>query len=154
MKNERLTLRPKLGKTILLLIASLAFSIGGFFMINEKSGLGWFGIVFFGLCSLVFIIQMVPGSTELTLSGEGFEMTSLFRKNLIKWKDVKTFEVGNILRNKTVMFDYVDQHNEYNTGKSVAKRLSGSHAALPTTYGLKADELLDIMNTWKNKYGA
>ncbi len=154
MKNERLKLRPKLGKNILLLFASIIFTIGGYFMLDEQPLEGWLGMMFFGLCSLVFLLQIIPGSTELTLTNDGFEMTSLFRKKLTKWKDVKVFRIGNLGRNQTVMFDYVNQHDGYKAGKSISKRLSGSHAALPTTYGLEANELLNLMNIWKKKYGA
>lgn len=114
--------------------------------------MGWLATVFFGLCLLVFMIQLIPGSTELKLTNEGFETTNLFRKNLTKWQDVKRFKIGYLEQNKTIMFDYVKEHKKYQTGKLIAKKLSGSHGALPTTYGLKANDLLDILNEWKNKY--
>ncbi len=123
-------------------------------MIQEEPLKGWLITSFFGLCLLVFIVQLIPGSTELKLTEEGFEMTSLFRKSTTKWTNVKSFRVGYLGQNKTVKFDYVDGHNKYAKGKRIAKQLSGNHGALPTTYGLKANELLRILNEWKNKYGA
>jgi hypothetical protein len=154
MKTERQTYRPKNLKTILLGLVSLAFVVSGVFMTREQPVMGWFVTSFFGICMIVFLIQLIPGSTELTLTKEGFEMTSLFRKSKIRWTDIESFKIGYLGRNKTVMFDYKESHSKHETGKLISKGLSGSHGALPTTYGLKATELLKILNEWKNKYGA
>lgn len=154
MITETKTYRPKNPKTILLGIVSLTFTVRGLFMVQDQPIKGWISTAFFALCSLVFIIQLIPGSTELKLTSEGFEMTSLFRKSLTKWEDVKNFKIGNLGSNKTIMINYVQGHNKHETGKLIAKKLSGSHGALPTTYGLNATELLEIMNDWKNRYGA
>lgn len=154
MKTERQTYRSKNPKTLLLGLVSLLFVVGGVFMTEDEPIMGWFVTSFFGICLLVFLIQLIPGSTELTLTKDGFEMTSLFRKSTTKWTDVDSFKIGYLGQNKTVMFDYIDGHNKHETGKLIAKGLSGSHGALPTTYGLKATELLRILNEWKNKYGA
>lgn len=152
MKTERQIYRPKNPKTILLGLVCLAFVITGVFMTKDQPVMGWFVTSFFGICMIVFLIQLIPGSTELTLTKEGFEMTSLFRKSVTRWTDIESFRMGYLGRTKTVMFDYVDGHKKYHTGKFIAKELSGSHGALPTTYGFKATELLKILNEWKNKY--
>ena len=151
MKAEKKTYRPKNPKTILLGLISLAFVIIGSYMIQGEPLKGWLITSFFGLCLLVFILQLIPGSTELKLTEEGFEMTSLFRKNTTKWADIKSFKVGYLGQKKTVKFDYVDGHSKHTAGKLIAKQLSGNHGALPSTYGLKANELLKILNEWKNK---
>ncbi len=153
MKAEKKIYRPKNPKTILLGLVSGALMVGGTFIIPEEPIKGWLITSFFGLCLLVFIVQLIPGSTELKLTEEGFEMTSLFRKSVTKWTDVKSFKVGYVAQNKTIKFDFVDDHKEHMTGKIIAKQLSGNHGALPTTYGLEASELLKILNEWKNKYG-
>ncbi len=154
MNTEVKKYRPGSQKTILLGLTSLLFTVGGTFVIEDEPLKGWLITLFFGLCLLVFLIQLIPGSTELTLTDKGFEMTSLFRKSLTRWQDVKTFRIGYLGRNMTVMFDYVDEHSKHQAGKLIAKNLSGSHGALPSTYGLKAAELLEVLNEWKTRYGA
>jgi hypothetical protein len=154
MTDDKKILRPETTKTIVLGIVCLAFIVGGILMTEEESLKGWLIASFFGLVLIVFIIQLIPGSTQLTLTKAGFIMTSLFRSNFTKWSDVKEFKIGYLGRNKAVMFDYVDNHTKYGIGKLVAKSLSGSHGALPNNYGLKVTELLNLMNDWKNKYGA
>lgn len=152
MNTEVKKYRPKTLKTILLGLTCLLFTIGGTLIIHDQPLKGWLGTSFFGLCLLVFIIQLIPGSTELKLTNEGFETTSLFRANLTKWKDVKTFRIGYLGKNKTIMFDYVESHKKHLAGKLIAKKMSGSQGALPSTYGLQANEILAIMNEWKNKH--
>ena len=147
-------LKPKATKTILLGIVCLAFFVGGILIAKEESLKGWLIASFFGLGFIVFIIQLIPGSTQLTLTKEGFIMTSLFRSHFTKWSDVKVFKIGYLGRNKAVMFDYVDNHTKYEFGKIVSKSLSNSHGALASNYGLKVTELLNLLNDWKNKYGA
>ena len=122
-------------------------------MIEDEGVKGWLITLFFGLCSLVFLIQLIPSSTQLQLNEQGFIMTSLFRSSFTKWTDVKSFKPGYLGRNKAVMFDYVKSHKKHATGKNISKLLSGSQAALPSTYGMKATELIEIMNEWKKKYG-
>jgi len=154
MKTERQTYKPRNPKTLLLGLVSLIFVVGGVFMTKDEPVMGWFVTSFFGICLLVFLVQLIPGSTELTLTEEGFEMTSLFRKSMTLWSDIEKFKLGYLGKNKTVMFDYNESHKKQETGKLISKELSGSHGALPSTYGLKASELLKILNEWKNKYGA
>jgi len=154
MTNDQQILRPKTTKTILLGIVCLAFTVGGIIITDEDNLKGWLIASFFGLGLIVFIIQLIPGSTQLTLTKDGFIMTSLFRSHITKWPDVKAFKIDYLGRNKAVMFDYVDNHTKHEIGKIIAKSLSDSHGALPSNYGLKVTELLSLMNDWKNKYGA
>jgi len=153
MKTERQTYRPRNLNTVLLGLVCLAFVVSGIFITHDEP-MGWFATLFFGIGLLVSLIQLIPGSTELHLTKDGFETTSLFRKNMTRWTDVDSFKIGYLGPSKTVMFDYIDGHDKHAIGKLIAKWLSGSNGALPMTYGLKATELLQTMNEWKNKYGA
>jgi hypothetical protein len=154
MDTERQKYRPRNSRTILFALGSLAFLVPGAYMIKEQPVIGWFVTLFFGLGLIVFLIQIIPGSTELTLTKEGFEMTSLFRKGTIRWTEIESFNIGYIGGNKTIVFDFNERYKKHKTGKIISKGLSGSHGALPTTYGLKAKELLKILNEWKHQYGA
>lgn len=151
MSDDKIVLRPKPARAILFGIGSMVFTVGGILMMDEESLMGSLTTSFFGLGVIVFLVQLIPGSTELVLTKEGFIVTSLFRSNLTKWSDVKKFKIGYLGKNKAVLFDYVDGHNKYNVGKSISKVFSNSHGALPSNYGLSVTELLNLMNDWKNK---
>jgi hypothetical protein len=154
MANDTIMLRPKAPKTILLALVSLVFTAGGILIAQKESLKGWSIAAFFGLGFIVFIIQLIPGSTQLTLTKDGFIMTSLFRSNLTKWTDVKAFKLGYLGRKQAVVFDYSSTHKKHAVGKLIAKKLSNSHGALPSNYGLPHAELLSLLNSWKDKYGA
>ena len=48
-----------------------------------------------------------------------------------------------------IFFDYTDQHKKWNSGKKVAKFLSGSEGAVQSSYNIKTDELLNLMKEYK-----
>jgi len=150
MLEDKVILRPKPFKTILMGLVSLLLTVGGVFMAEEEPLKGWLITSFFGLCLLVFSIQLIPGSTQLTLSKEGFKATSLFRGQFTKWSDIEGFKVGYVGKTRFVKFDYTSKHKKHKFGKGLAKFLSGNHGALPSNYGMSLEDLSDLMNTWKS----
>jgi hypothetical protein len=149
MQTDELILRPKKQKMILLAIVSMLFTYGGTLIIEDNSLKGWSITLFFALCLLIALIQLIPNSSQLKLTREGFIMTTLLRSHFTKWEDVKYFKEGRLGPKKMVMFDYTDKHDKFTAGKSIARHLSGSEGALPDTYGLKTHELISILNEWK-----
>ena len=153
MSKQKLILRPTAYKMILYALICAGFMAISFFLLKERPGLGWFSIILFGSGLVIFIMQLIPGASQLELNEEGFIITSLYRSNMTRWSDVKVFKQGYLGRSKAVMFDYVYSHKKASTMKSISKEISGSHGALPDTYGMKAEELLELMNSWKERYG-
>lgn len=151
MKEETKILKPKRLKTIGLLLISILFVILGIFLIENNSFQRWLGIIFFGICMIVFLIQLIPNSSYLKLTKNGFEIRNLFKSNYTKWSDVETFKTGYIRHSEMVMFDFSKEHNKHNIGKKIAKFLASNEGALPNTYGMKATELAELMNKWKSE---
>lgn len=149
MLEDKLVLRPNPNRTILLGLVCLAFTVGGLLIAQQAIVKGWLIASFFGLGVFVFIIQLIPGSSQLSLTKEGFITTSLFRSHFTDWSDIEQFEVGYVGKSKFVKFDYKANHKKHKTGKGIAKFLSGNHGALPSNYGLSLSELCDLMNEWK-----
>ena len=150
--SEILTLYPSKIKHFLYLIGSLAFIVIGVILILNGQSVGWFPFTFFGICIIVFIINLIPGSSYLHLSKDGFKIRTLFRDQVIKWSDVKSFRSGYIGPNKSVVFHFSSEHKEHQEAKKWAKSLAGVEGALPDTYGKSPKELADILNEWKGKY--
>jgi hypothetical protein len=151
MGNETLIFRQNKWKNLLLFLISSIFVTIGFFMRNEKAVMAWVVISFFGLCLIVALIQFHPNSSYLKLTKEGFEIKSLFRTNFTKWTDIKDFRKGNINGNEMIFFDYSDEHKKWNSGKKIAKSLSGKEGAIQSTYTIKTEDLLNLMNDYKLK---
>lgn len=151
MREEIKVLRPNPLKTIALLIVSALFVVIGFYLIDENPFMTWTAAIFFGSGVIVFAIQLLPNSSSLKLSNDGFEVKNLFKSHFTKWSNVNQFRVGYAGRTKMVVFDFSQEHKKYNVGKKVAKFLAGNEGALPDTYGMKAKDLSKLMNDWKSK---
>ena len=143
------TLRSSRKKALFYLIACLAFVAIALSM--DRSVWGYAGIVFFSLCAIVFAIQLLPNSSYLRLTREGFTMCSLFRQHTIQWRHVGKFGVGRIWLRKVVGWDPA---HDISTVGIATKAISGYVSALPDTYGLRAEHLADLMNQLRDEYAA
>lgn len=151
MQQETKILRPGVLKTIVLLLVCALFVTIGILYMDENLFTSWMGILFFGLGAIVFVIQLIPNSSYLKLTIEGFEVKNLFRTTFTKWSEVELFTVGRVRRSLMVLYNYSIEHNKYNTAKKMVRSLAGNEAALPNNYGMKAIELAKLMNEWKLK---
>ncbi len=147
---KELILYPSKWKNVLLIFVSLAFVAGGVMMVNEGKWYGYIAIVFFGCGVPIFLWQLMPQASFLKLKKDGFEYASLFRKHSVQWKDIEGFGImkqsqSGITVNKMVGWDYVPEYDEKKKSRAMSKAITGIEAGLPDTYGLKAEELMDIM---------
>ncbi len=117
----------------------------------DHSLFAYVGVAFFGLGAVVFTMQLLPNSSYLRLTREGFTMCSLFRCHTIQWRHVSKFGVGRIYMKKVVGWN--PAHEISKAGKAT-KALSGYVSALPDTYSLRAEELADLMNRLRDEYAA
>ncbi len=67
---------------LLMLLGSLAFVGAGFLMLSDSPITGCLSIIFFGLCAVVFAVSLLPNSSYLRLTPEGFTVCSMFRSRL------------------------------------------------------------------------
>ena len=141
------TLRSSRRKSVLGLVVCVLFVAAGVSMDHSLSI--YLSSAFFGLGAIVFAIQLLPNSSYLRLTREGFTMCSLFRCHTIQWRHVSRFGVGHIYLKKVVGWD--PAHEISKPGK-VTKALSGFVSALPDTYGLRAEELADLMDRLRDEY--
>lgn len=159
------------------LAGSLAFVLAAAFLVVQHgagSGVAWLSLVFFGLCTLVFGINLLPRSSYLLLEPEGFTVRSLYRDHFTPWSEVGLFHPGFMGATTMVLYDMpsgnqqepAGSHPEGNAplplpppGKPDAlvpalrgmdKALCGYHGALPDTYGWSPEELAHIMNAWRS----
>lgn len=143
-------LRPQKTKWILVLLGSVVFTLAGVLVINDNTVIKWTTIIFFGLCSTVSAINLIPGASYLYLNETGFEICSLFRKHKFEWRDISRLEIikaANV--QKIIVFNFVgDKAQKTNLSKS----LSGYSAGVPDSYGLSYEDLADLMNSYRDQY--
>lgn len=145
MQNLPLILRPSKIKTIFLILISIAFVALGISLLDKNMLIAVLNIVFFGICLLIFIINLIPNTSFLKIDERGIEMKTLLRTTFIPWQAINSFTTKNIFINKMVVFD-IDQKLLEN---SKAKSKIG---ALPDTYGMSAKKLAELLNNFKAQF--
>jgi hypothetical protein len=151
--EEMERLRASKTKMMLLVVGSSAFVSIGVWMADRGPLIGYAIIVFFGLCGLVGAVGLLPGSSYLELSPDGFLICSLYRKWFVRWVDVEEFIPIRIQLNAMVGWNYSPIYQGGAIGRTVSAALSGVEAALPDTYGMNASELAQLMNEWRRRCG-
>lgn len=136
---------------MLLLVICLGFAIIGYWLLQRGDEVGWLCLVFFGLGAIVISIQIVPGASWLALDDTGFTVCSLFRTHRYLWTDIKEFGIIRVHHNKMVAFNFVPGIDKSKIGRKVSHTLTSYEGALPDTYGLKAEELAEMMLGYKQK---
>jgi hypothetical protein len=150
-ESEQL-LHPSKLRMILFAMLSVVFVAGGICGINSgDTATGWCVTLFFGLCGIVCILNILPNASHLRLTKEGFEVKSLYRARTYSWSDVHDFRVYEVENKKMVGFDLSDSHPTGATTRKVSSALTGVEDGLPDTYGMKAEALARLMDEWKSR---
>ena len=146
------TLRPSRGKTLLLVLGCAVFVGGSILLIHRDPLDGYLGTAFFGLGLLVFAVQLLPNATYLHLATEGFTYCTLFRAFTVPWIWVDHFGILKIHSSRLVAWNYVPTLPTLSRARKLSKETRGFHAALPNSYGLKPQELADLLNALVERY--
>ena len=105
---------------------------------------------FFALGAGFGAIMLRPGAASLRLDGNGFEITHIFRTQSFRWNEVSDFGV--------ISLAYGGQAVAFRTGKPRLNRwkkfnavlTGGRDERLPDTYGMAAEDLVQLMNSWRH----
>lgn len=153
-----LTLRPSRLKWIALLLVSIAFVAGCLFLRGDPGWNGiedWVTLVFFALCGLVALVSLMPGASYLRLDARGFETRTLYRSHRTEWADVA--EVGIICmppaRKQMVGWNYRPGRGKPSRLRKFNLDNFGFEAALPDTYGMKASDLVALLELLRARAG-
>ncbi len=153
MKNDELIFYASRSKAVLLLLGSIAFVAMGWWMKEQKPIIGWLCVAFFGLGIPASIIMFMPGVMYLRLDKSGFEMSSIGRKNKIKWRDVQSFRIDSVRGTKMIAINYSPRFAEQRASRAVAVALSGMEGAIPNSYNVPLVELERTLNHWLERFG-
>ena len=152
---SELTLHTSEAKSLLLLLATLLFTVAGVFLAQDGELMGHVAYAFFGLCSVAYMVQLTTGGGYLKLRDDEFEFVFGFgRKQCVKWDDVGSFGVA-VVRNlsryyvpptRLVGWNYKQGVDVFKFGRVTSRTLSGREACLLDTYSMKIEELLSLLN--------
>lgn len=146
-------LRPSMRKLLRYMLGCAVFvAIGIFALARDEGPIGWMCVAPFSVGLLVFAVQLLPNASYLRLTNSGFEFCSMFRKSdLIPWGDVSHFRVAAVPPSTTNLVVYDLEKPSAHAHRRVNRALIGASDALPDTYGLDAEELADVMNSWRHR---
>jgi hypothetical protein len=113
---------------------------------------GWMGIVFFGLCAALAILQLIPGASFLRLDSTGFTVRSCWRDQFYPWADIEGFGVAKGTGSREwVGFNFIPgsawavktRMREFN------RTQMGYEAMLPDSYGWSPANLAEALSQWR-----
>ena len=155
---ESQTLYTKKSTAIWLLLICATFVIAGLWMGNSRGWVGYACAAFFALGIPIALIQLIPGSSFLKLEHNGLVVRSLFRESTILWQDVHEFFVVTLEQrgftvNKMVGFNYVSTYDRSKIMRRLARGFAKCEGSLPDTYGMGAEELASMLNSYLRRLG-
>jgi hypothetical protein len=139
------TLRPRPWKWLGILLGCLAFCVIAVLMLQEGRAMGWFCLAVFGLGAVIAVVALLPRANYLLLDEDGFTFCSLFRAHRVRWEEVEGFGVVRVASNRMVGWLYCQGQQPQGRGVRMSLALAGCHAALPENYGLRAEELAQLL---------
>lgn len=153
MKNQELVFYASRTKAVLLLLGSIAFVAIGWWMKEQKPLIGWLCVLFFSLGVPAALVMFLPGVMYLRLDHDGFEMSSIGRKNKIRWQDVESFKIASIRGAKMIAINYRPSFTDQKMARAVAGALAGMEGAIPNSYNVSLGELERVLNQWLERFG-
>lgn len=116
------------------------------------------GLILVALCAsgaLVGAVSLLPGASWLKLHEEGFTQCSLFRQRTTRWEEVDKFQIVTTRQlgipiKRHVGWTFATSRKRPAALKAV-RFLVGFDAALADNYGMKAQELAVLLETWRQR---
>ncbi|WP_443136892.1 STM3941 family protein [Mesorhizobium sp. ORS 3428] len=104
---------------------------------------GWLGIIFFGLCSLIYV-RLLTHPHVLILDGNGFVLSGgLIRSpRKIAWREVQGFHVRRQRRTKSIGYSLV-------SGGATGSSLRRAERRLPGGWSLSIENMVDVLNIYR-----
>lgn len=152
-----MTLYPKKTFAIKLLLMCVTIVAMGLWLAQSHRWIGYPVAGFFGLCIPLAIIMLLPGSTYLRIKEDGLTINNLFRKRLFPWDVIDEFLVVELKRRgvnvgKIVGFNFVQSYDRFAAGRRRARAINQCEVALPGDYGMKVEELVELLNSKLQEY--
>lgn len=144
-----LILKPRKVVWIAILVFCAALAAIGLLMILDRDARGWFVAPVFFIGFLVGFGALLPGSSYLKLDQAGLTCSSLFRKSFLRWEEISEFGIAYAGLHKLVGFNFANPQKMQRKAALLSAKLSGYAAAFPDTYGLKAEDLVILLNAAK-----
>ena len=143
-------LKPELAKRLYFLTISFLFVPIGVCLILDGRACGWFVAPVFGIGVLVSALGLLPGCAYLELRPDGFEVCSLFRPWFCTWEETEVLGTFSMAHTRWVGIRFIPVFDRARILRRMNRAVAGLDGCLPDTYGMKAEELADLMRLWRD----
>ena len=137
-----------------MLIGSGLFVAGGWWLVLNGNWSGWPAVVFFGLCGIVSAFVLLSGRPYLRITSDGFTVCFLLGSFTYRWNDIERFQMARIAWTRMVVFNFVADHDKHSVSRKIARGLAGHECALSDTYGMPCEELVALLNRYREHASA
>ncbi len=141
-------LRPSRKKWLRLTIGAVCLTVIGGLLSFRGDIIGLLGTAFFGICTVVGVITLLPGASSLRLDENGFEFARFFRTSKFHWSDVAAFDVWTFRGKGLVVFKVTKPR--LSVLDKINTALAGRNGYLPDTYGMATEDLVRLMTAWRD----
>lgn len=107
----------------------------------------WVAVTCGALITLAGIVPALPGAFRLCLRDDGFEVTTFWRRQFWNWRDVEHFRV--IRPHKESLIGWNIKHDDGLEDIGLFAGLPPVDGHLSDTYGMDAQDLADLMESWR-----
>ncbi len=146
---DKMTLKPDRLRWLLIFLISAGFVAIATWIGPSDPALFYGAGGFFLLCALVAATQMIGIGSSLTLDREGFTCRTLLRTFRRKWVDCSPFITTRTPGQAMAGFSTSEDERSHPRLSGASRAIIGASAALPETYGLALDELVDLLNRFR-----
>ena len=157
-RGEAIVLYPRRWRWAILLVLSVALFAGSVLtFIGFPHVLPAAGVLLFGAAVVMCIVQLVPRWSHLRIAPDGLVLRNLGRTQRWSWNDLENFTTYEIYHQygsvKNVGFDRRDLTPERQSFfQTLTRGMTGVDGALPDTYGMRHEELADVLNAARDRY--
>ena len=149
--GAELILRPSRSKAwfrFVVLLSVTAVSIG--LAVRYSDCLLLWLVALIGIVwTLKTLARALDRGACLRLTRRGFAVHERSSVLAFSWGEIKNFEVGN--RGRSVLFNYAGSGETASGARKMAHFLAGGDGALPDTYGMGAEELASLLESWRQR---
>lgn len=100
--------------------------------------------------------MLIPGTIRLKVDRSGIEMKTPSKPMTLAWSDVDEFYVGHVQaglsRTKMIGIKFSESYGKQ-AARNFSAGLSGMEGALPNHFNKSAEEICEVLNSYKQKWG-
>jgi hypothetical protein len=151
-RQPKLVLKPGRSKPAALFFVTALVAAIGVGLALDGNPAGWAVVLVAVTCAAVCWRLLTSPRRDLRLNQSGFAFGSPLRRHAFSWCDVQSFGVAGFGPNRVVAMTFASGVARGLKAR-FCRRVAGFDRLLMDSYGLRADELARLLESWRAHYG-